>query len=238
MSSRRDFLITMGLLTAGGVVRADRLLRWSPTQSLDFQLPKLPYAYKDLAPAIDARTMEIHHTKHHQAYVNNLNKAVVGTAAEGKNLEAILAEVSKYPLPVRNNAGGHYNHSLFWTLLQAPKTDNLPKGKLLKAIKKQFGSYAAMQKVFEEAATKRFGSGWAWLVVNDGKLQIGSTPNQDNPLMDVSELKGAPILALDVWEHAYYLNYQNKRADYAKTFWQVVNWQKVTELYMAATPKK
>ena len=238
MSSRRDFLITMGLLTVGGAVRADRLLRWSPTQSLDFQLPKLPYAYKDLVPAIDARTMEIHHTKHHQAYVNNLNKAVVGTAAEGKSLEAILAEVSKYPLPVRNNAGGHYNHSLFWTLLQVPKNDNLPKGKLLRAIKKQFGSYTAMQKAFEDAATKRFGSGWAWLVVNNGKLQIGSTPNQDNPLMDVSELKGAPILALDVWEHAYYLNYQNKRADYAKAFWQLVNWQKVAGLYVSAMPKK
>lgn len=192
-----------------------------------FELPKLDYAYNALEPHIDALTMEIHHTKHHGAYVNNLNAALAGTPGEQKGLEELMAEVSKYPVAVRNNGGGHYNHSLFWKLI-GPNGGGKPTGELLAAIEKAFGSFETFKEEFSKAAATRFGSGWAWLVKQaDGKLVIGSTPNQDNPLMDVSELKGTPILGLDVWEHAYYLKYQNRRPDYIQAFWNVVDWNAV-----------
>jgi Fe-Mn family superoxide dismutase len=197
-----------------------------------FTLPELPYAKDALEPHIDALTMEIHHDKHHQAYVTNLNKAIEHTDAEKMNLEDILKNISKYPPAVRNNGGGHYNHSLFWTTM-APKAGGSPNGALGDAIKETFGSFDEFKKKFAEAGGGRFGSGWAWLVKNkEGKLQIGSTPNQDNPLMDVSELKGYPLLGLDVWEHAYYLKYQNKRPDYIQAWWNVVNWDEVTKRFL------
>jgi Fe-Mn family superoxide dismutase len=197
---------------------------------MSFELPKLSYAYEALEPHVDARTMEIHHTKHHQAYVTNLNNALAGTAAEGKSLEAMMSEISKLPAAVRNNGGGHYNHSLFWELM-APNAGGQPSGDLADAINQAFGSIDAMKAEFAKAAMGRFGSGWAWLIKHDGKLTITSTPNQDNPLMDVADVKGTPVLGLDVWEHAYYLNYQNRRADYITAWWNVVNWNKATELF-------
>jgi Fe-Mn family superoxide dismutase len=198
-----------------------------------FELPKLTYAYAALEPHIDARTMEIHHSKHHQAYVTNVNAALAGSDAEKLSIEEICKNISKFPAPVRNNGGGHYNHSLFWTLM-APNTGGEPTGDLAAAITATFGSFEEFKKLFANAGVTRFGSGWAWLIVKEGKLVISSTPNQDNPLMDVAEVKGAPILAVDVWEHAYYLNYQNRRPDYLAAFWNVVNWAEVAKLYKAA----
>ena len=198
-----------------------------------FTLPELPYAFNALEPHIDARTMEIHHGKHHQAYVNNLNNAIAGTDAEGKNLEELCASISKYPAAVRNNGGGHYNHSLFWKLMKA-NGGGEPTGAVADAIKSAFGSFEEMKTKFNAAAGGRFGSGWAWVVKNSsGKLEIGSTPNQDNPLMDVSELKGKPVLGIDVWEHAYYLNYQNRRPDYCTAWWNTINWEEVNRLFAA-----
>lgn len=194
-----------------------------------FELPKLAYSYNALEPHIDARTMEIHHTKHHQAYITNLNNAIAGTDAEKLSIEDICKNISKYPVAIRNNGGGHYNHSLFWTLM-APNAGGEPSGELASAISSAFGSFEEFKKQFATAGTGRFGSGWAWLIVNGGKLSICSTPNQDNPLMDIAEVKGTPVLALDVWEHAYYLNYQNRRPDYITAFWNVVNWNEVTKL--------
>lgn len=198
-----------------------------------FELPKLNYAYTALEPHIDARTMEIHHTKHHQAYVTNLNNAIAGSDTEKLSIEEICKNISKYPVAVRNNGGGHYNHSLFWTLL-APNAGGNPSGELAAAIDAAFGSFDEFKKQFAAAATTRFGSGWAWLIVKEGKLAITSTANQDNPLMDIAEVKGAPVLALDVWEHAYYLNYQNRRPDYIAAFWNTVNWAEATKLFAAA----
>lgn len=196
-----------------------------------FELPALPYASDALEPHIDKATMEIHHGKHHQAYVDNLNKAIAGTEAENKSLEEILANISSYPAAVRNNGGGHYNHSLFWTVL-GPNAGGEPTGELADAITEAFGSFEDFKKKFSEAGATRFGSGWAWLsVAADGKLQVSSTPNQDNPLMDVADVKGTPILGLDVWEHAYYLKYQNKRPDYIAAFWNAVDWNKVAERF-------
>lgn len=199
-----------------------------------FELPKLPYDLTALEPHIDAKTMEIHHGKHHQAYINNLNAAIEGTDLSGKSIEAIMAEISKHSMAVRNNGGGHYNHSLFWTILGA-NAGGVPTGKLMDAITSAFGSFDAFKDQFAKAGATRFGSGWAWLVVHEGRLVVTSTPNQDNPLMDVAEVKGTPILGLDVWEHAYYLHYQNRRPDYISAFWNVVNWNKVSELFEAAT---
>jgi Fe-Mn family superoxide dismutase len=199
-----------------------------------FELPKLPYDLTALEPHIDAKTMEIHHGKHHQAYINNLNAAFEGTDLSGKSIEAIMAEISKHSMAVRNNGGGHYNHSLFWTIL-GPNAGGAPTGKLMDAITSAFGSFDAFKDQFAKAGATRFGSGWAWLVVHEGRLVVTSTPNQDNPLMDVAEVKGTPILGLDVWEHAYYLHYQNRRPDYISAFWNVVNWNKVSELFEAAT---
>jgi Fe-Mn family superoxide dismutase len=194
---------------------------------MQFQLPQLEYDYKALEPHIDARTMEIHHTKHHAAYINNLNAAIEGTEMAGKTIEELLAEVSKLPVAVRNNGGGYYNHNLFWKFL-SPNGGGEPTGELRSAIEIQFGSIAQFKEEFNKAASTRFGSGWAWLVKkSDGSLAVTSTPNQDNPLMDVADIKGTPILALDVWEHAYYLNYQNRRPDYIAAFWNVINWNEV-----------
>ena len=193
-----------------------------------FSLPALPYAYNALEPHFDAMTMEIHHSRHHQAYVTNLNKAISGTPAESLSLEEIIKNISKYPTSIRNNGGGHWNHSFFWKILSPKKQQ--PSENLLSLINKDFGSLDKMQADFNAAATSRFGSGWAWLIVQDGKLKVCSTPNQDNPLMDIAEIKGKPVLGIDVWEHAYYLKYQNKRADYVKAFWNLVNWQEVEQL--------
>jgi Fe-Mn family superoxide dismutase len=192
-----------------------------------FELPKLPYDYKALEPHIDARTMEIHHSKHHQAYVTNLNNAIAGTDMEKMSIEDLCKSISKHPMPVRNNGGGHYNHSLFWTVMK-PNGGGAPSGDLATAINTAFGSFDAFKILFATAGTTRFGSGWAWLSVAGGKLSVSSTPNQDNPLMDVAETKGTPLLGMDVWEHAYYLHYQNRRPDYITAFWNVVNWDEVS----------
>jgi len=197
-----------------------------------FELPALPYAYDALEPYIDKMTMEIHHTKHHNAYVTNLNKAVDGTELADKSLEDLMANISKYPVPVRNNGGGHYNHSLFWKLMK--KGGGNPIGELATAINSTFGSLDDLKKKFNEAALGRFGSGWAWLVSSNGKLVVASTPNQDNPLMDVADVKGTPVLGLDVWEHAYYLKYQNRRNEYAENWWNVVNWDQALANYLSA----
>jgi Fe-Mn family superoxide dismutase len=191
-----------------------------------FELPALPYAFPALEPHIDARTMEIHHGKHHQAYVTNLNNAVAGTDAEKLSVEDICRSISKYPAAVRNNGGGHYNHSLFWTVMK-PGGGGEPSGMLAEAINGAFGTFDTFKQQFAAAGATRFGSGWAWLLVSEGKLIVSSTPNQDNPLMDIAEVKGTPILGLDVWEHAYYLNYQNRRPDYIGAWWNVVNWEEV-----------
>jgi Fe-Mn family superoxide dismutase len=196
-------------------------------------LPALPYAHSALEPHIDTQTMEIHHGKHHQAYVDNLNKAIEGTDAANLSLEELVKNISKYPAAVRNNGGGHFNHSLFWTVL-GPDAKAGPEGKLADAINEAFGSLDALKEKMNTAGTTRFGSGWAWLIVKDGKLEVTSTPNQDNPLMDVAEVKGTPIFGIDVWEHAYYLKYQNKRPDYLKAVWSVVNWDEVAKRYEAA----
>ncbi len=194
-----------------------------------FTLPALPYAADALEPHIDKQTMEIHHGKHHQAYVDNLNKAIAGTEHENKSLEELVANAGKISPAVRNNGGGHWNHSFFWELLSGKASK--PSGKLADAINSTFGSLEALQEKVNTAGATRFGSGWAWLIVKDGKLEVTSTPNQDNPLMDVAEVKGTPILGIDVWEHAYYLKYQNKRPDYLKAIWNVINWDKVAAHY-------
>lgn len=201
-----------------------------------FELAPLPYAVDALAPVIDSQTMTIHHGKHHRAYVDALNKAVAADAAlQGQTLEQLVANAGKYAPVVRNNAGGHWNHSFFWESMAAPEQSSGPSPQLHTAITKSFGSLDAMKAAFKQAGTGRFGSGWVWLLVKpDGALAISSTPNQDNPLMDVAEVKGQPILGNDVWEHAYYLNYQNRRADYLDAWWQVLNWDKVSQRYGAA----
>lgn len=198
-----------------------------------FTLPNLPYAADALEPHIDAQTMQIHHGKHHQAYVDNLNKAIAGTPNEGKTLEELVKHAGTISPAVRNNGGGHWNHSFFWEII-GPGAGGEPTGQLADAIKGTFGSFAEFQEKFAAAGATRFGSGWAWLIVKDGKLEVSSTPNQDNPLMDVAEVKGTPILGVDVWEHAYYLKYQNRRPEYLKAIWNVVNWKKVAELYAKA----
>lgn len=199
-----------------------------------FSLPALGYEYNALEPAIDAKTMEVHHSKHHQAYVNNLNKAVTGTKAESLTLEDLLITAGRRSDAIRNNAGGHYNHSLFWEILK-PNAQKMPLTSLRVAIDKQFGSLDSLKRAINAAATTRFGSGWAWLIVTpDKKLLVCSSPNQDNPIMDASKERGIPILGIDVWEHAYYLKYQNKRADYLTSVWNVVDWGVVEKKYEAA----
>lgn len=202
-----------------------------------FSLPALTYATNALEPHIDAKTMEIHHGKHHAAYVNNLNKALEGKSdLESKTLEQLISKIADIPeairSAVRNNGGGHWNHAMFWKILSA-KGGGKPTGELALAIDRDFGNFETFKEKFGQAATTRFGSGWAWLVVSGGKLVIGSTPNQDNPLMDVSDLKGKPVFGLDVWEHAYYLNYQNRRPDYIAAFWNIIDWDAVNKNYIA-----
>jgi len=204
-----------------------------------YALPKLPYAYNALEPSIDARTMEIHHTKHHQAYIDKVNAAIAGTDLESKSIEELIADMSAVPADkkgaVRNNGGGHANHSLFWTIM-GPGKGGAPSGELAAAIDSAFGSFQTFKEKFADAAATRFGSGWAWLIVDGGKLKIGSTANQDSPLMGeaVAGVGGTPILGLDVWEHAYYLNYQNRRPDYVSSFWNVVDWDAVSARFKAA----
>lgn len=238
-NGRRDFLKKGALLTLGAI--AASAISEKATAAIDkletlghehFTLPQLPYGYDALEPHIDKMTMEIHHSKHHKTYVDNLNKALDEAHVHTHSIEEVMKNVSKMTPAVRNNGGGHYNHSLFWKLMK-PNGGGEPKGDLADAIKRDFGSFEKFREQFNDAASKRFGSGWAWLVKQDGKLVIGSTPNQDNPLMDVAEIKGVPILGLDVWEHAYYLKHQNKRADYIKSWWNVVNWEEAQKLFAA-----
>jgi Fe-Mn family superoxide dismutase len=198
---------------------------------MSFKLPELSYDYNALEPYIDARTMEIHHSKHHAAYTANLNKAVEGTSLEGASIEEIFAGVSAHPTAVRNNGGGFFNHNVFWSVM-GPNGGGEPSGELLEAINGTFGSFADFKSKFSTAAATRFGSGWAWLVKQaDGSLVVNSTPNQDNPLMDIAEVKGTPLLTIDVWEHAYYLHYQNRRPEYIEAFWNVVNWEEVARRF-------
>ena len=199
-----------------------------------FTLAPLPYDSNALEPYIDARTMEIHHDKHHATYTNNLNAAIEGTNLEGKSIEDILAQVSKHSPAIRNNGGGYYNHNLFWEIM-GPNAGGEPTGDLATDINERFGGFAEFKEAFTKAGTTQFGSGWAWLIVDQsGALAVTSTPNQDNPLMDVSPVRGTPILGLDVWEHAYYLNYQNRRPDYITAFWNVINWKEVAKRYKVA----
>jgi Fe-Mn family superoxide dismutase len=230
---RREFIRTAATIAAVGAVigpiedvLARNLTPVDPAEG-EFILPPLPYAYDALEPHIDRMTMEIHHTKHHQAYINNLNKAMKEGGIPFGDLDGILYQISKFPAAVRNNGGGHWNHSFFWKLMK-PGGGGAPGGKIAEAINQSFGSFDEFRTRLNEAGMKRFGSGWAWLVKdNEGKLVIGSTPNQDNPLMDVSDLKGVPLLGIDVWEHAYYLKYQNKRGDYLSAWWNVIDWDQV-----------
>lgn len=236
-NSRRDFLkktATLGLAGIAASIIPGNMLGATESSPLfdnnkKFTLPELPYKYDALEPNIDRLTMEVHHGKHHAAYVDKLNKALEGKNNE-KGIEEICRKISKYDMAVRNNGGGHYNHSLFWKLMK-PNGGGTPTGKVAEEINTTFGSFESFKTKFNETAGKHFGSGWAWLVMNQsGKLEIGATPNQDNPLMDISNFKGEPILALDVWEHAYYLKHQNKRADYINSWWNVVNWDEANRL--------
>jgi Fe-Mn family superoxide dismutase len=217
-----------------GIIKSTINFQTTKIIIMAFQLPALPYATDALEPNIDKLTMEIHHGKHHNAYVTNLNAAIAGTDADTLSIEDIIKNISKYPMAVRNNGGGHFNHSLFWTLL-APNAGGAPTGEIAAAITKAFGSFDAFKEEFSKAGVTRFGSGWAWLIVKaDGSLAVTSTPNQDNTLMDIAEVKGTPVLALDVWEHAYYLHYQNRRPDYIAAFWNLVNWDEVNKRFAAA----
>ncbi|HZH87765.1 MAG TPA: superoxide dismutase [Chitinophagaceae bacterium] len=200
---------------------------------MNFKLDPLPYDSASLEPHIDQKTMEIHHGRHHNAYVTNLNKALEGNqAAANKSLEDLMKEISNFGAGVRNNGGGHYNHSLFWSILSGEPTK--PSENLQKAIEAKFGNLEAMKEKINQAGATRFGSGWAWLIVKDGELEVTSTPNQDNPLMDIAEVKGTPIIGIDVWEHAYYLKYENKRPDYLSAIWNVINWDEVSRRYEEA----
>jgi len=198
---------------------------------MSFKLPDLSYDYNALEPYIDARTMEIHHSKHHAGYTNNLNNAIAGTSLEGKSIEEILSSVSDHAVAIRNNGGGFYNHNLYWAVM-GPNGGGEPTGDLASAIANTFGSFDEFKSQFSTAAATRFGSGWAWLVrKSDGSLAVTSTPNQDNPVMDIAEVKGTPILGIDVWEHAYYLKYQNRRPEYIEAFWNVINWEEVAKRF-------
>jgi superoxide dismutase, Fe-Mn family len=237
---RRKFVKSVGLVTAAAYVSPKVIGNNQVTVSNPgndsapaLEFPALPYAYDALEPYIDARTMEIHYDKHHRAYFTNYVNAIKGTPLEGMAVTEVFASISKQPDAVRNNGGGYYNHIFFWNNLAAKSAG--PSAELSAAISKSFGSFDKFRETFSTAGKTRFGSGWAWLYLNSDKnLVVGSTPNQDNPLMDISTVKGTPILTLDVWEHAYYLKYQNKRADYIDAFWNVVNWEEVNKRYAAA----
>jgi len=226
-STRRSFIRKTAFATAAipvlGSVNSFALAADEP-----FSLPPLRYSHDALEPYIDTLTMQIHHGKHHQGYVNNLNKAVADAGIKNPDLVSLLKTASKQPLAIRNNGGGHYNHSMFWELM-TPAGGGEPKGPVSDAINASFGSFSGFREKFNAAAGTRFGSGWAWLLAEGNKLTIGSTPNQDNPLMDISEIKGTPIMGIDVWEHAYYLKYQNKRADYVNAWWSLINWDEVNK---------
>ena len=239
---RRGFIKTSvkaGIITGIGITSAGSFLETfagarnlsKPGLKTGFDQTPLAYAYDALENVIDAKTMEIHYTKHAAAYSKNLKEAAQAEGADGKSVEEILANISKYSVKMRNNGGGHYNHEMFWKCMRAPQNKNLPEGKLSSAINAAFGSLENFKKEFNQAASTRFGSGWAWLYSDNKTLKIGSTPNQDNPLMNISDIKGFPILGLDVWEHAYYLKYQNRRADYIENWWKVVNWNYVAERF-------
>ncbi len=240
-TSRRDFIATTATVGIGTMIAASAPAKLfaagnegDHSNALGFDQSPLPYAYPALEPSIDAMTMEIHYTKHAAAYSKALKEAAAAEKADKKSVEDILAGISKYTPKMRNNAGGHYNHELFWKSL-TPKTGTAPSEKLAAAITKEFGSLDAFKTKFSEAAKTRFGSGWAWLLVGaDKKLVISSTPNQDNPLMDLAEAKGTPLFGLDVWEHAYYLKYQNKRPDYIEAFWKILNWEFVSQRFEGA----
>lgn len=228
-------LLTVLFLTGTSFV-TDVPFNTDREENSGFVLAPLPYPYNALEPYIDARTMEIHHSRHHAAYVNNLNRALEGTPGIELPLETLMAGISNYSMAVRNNGGGHYNHELFWNIM-SPKGGGEPAGEFAEKIKKTFGSFEQMKDEFNKAALGQFGSGWAWLIVQNGKLKITATPNQDNPLMDIVSEKGYPLMGVDVWEHAYYLNYQNRRGDYVSAFWNLVNWPYVTERYNDAIKK-
>ncbi len=228
-TQRRDF-IKLSALGLGAVFSVGPFTKGYSYLLNDtkYELPPLPYATSALEPYIDEQTMQIHHDRHHAGYVKNLNSAVESDGLSAISLDELLRGVSKYSNAIRNNGGGHYNHSLFWKLM-TPAGGGDPSGPIADAIDASFGSFEKFQELFNNAAKTRFGSGWAWLVSNNGKLEVGSTPNQDNPLMDVSDLKGFPLIGIDVWEHAYYLKYQNKRGDYIDSWWRVINWNEVNK---------
>ena len=236
--NRKKFLTSLGLLTISSSIKKAEAITQNFNQSIirsntmsKFELAPLPYAFNALEPHIDARTMEIHHDKHHAAYVNNLNKALEGNSdLTGKSLEDMFKTISKLPGAIRNNGGGHYNHEMFWNIM-GPNKGGLPTGPLADAINGTFTSFDKFKELMNNAGVTRFGSGWAWLVLSDGKLVVSSTPNQDNPLMDVADVKGYPIFGIDVWEHAYYLNYQNRRPDYLNAWWNVVDWDVVAKRF-------
>jgi Fe-Mn family superoxide dismutase len=228
--NRRDFIRTTvlgsaAILASTSLAKGINILEGEAS----FELPPLPYAFEALEPYIDKRTMQIHHDKHHAGYVRKFNSAVKENDLNGKSIEQLLGEISKYPDSVRNNGGGHFNHSLYWKVM-TPAGGGEPRGPLADAINGSFGDFTKFQELFSNAASKRFGSGWAWLYVDSkGKLVVGSTPNQDNPLMNDAEISGTPILGIDVWEHAYYLKYQNKRSEYVKNWWRTINWNEVSK---------
>ncbi|TVR74585.1 MAG: superoxide dismutase [Marinilabiliales bacterium] len=242
---KRTF-IKKGLLGLGGIISAPLMAKGQGTYAANrlsqeepagskFSLPSLPYSYDALEPHIDAQTMNIHHTRHHQAYVNNLNNALKGTGSEEMTLEDINRNISSFNMAVRNNGGGHFNHNLFWEVM-SPNGGGRPSGELMSAINGSFGSFEKFRELFSNAAATRFGSGWAWLIASEGRLKVTSTPNQDNPLMDIIPAgeQGVPVLGIDVWEHAYYLRYQNRRGDYISAFWEVINWNAVAEKLKSA----
>lgn len=237
-TTRRKFLETTGLVATAAAISpfirsAEAAISAVSITDAPFTLPTLSYDYKALEPHIDAQTMEIHHSRHHKAYVDKLNDAIIQAKLDKPDLDTLMRNISKYSTAIRNNGGGHWNHSMFWQIMK-PGGGGAPSGDLATAINTAFGSFDEFKTKFNAAAMSRFGSGWAWLVVRDGKLEIGSTPNQDNPLMDVSDFKGTPLLALDVWEHAYYLKYQNKRADYVQAWWNLIHWDEVTRRFKKA----
>jgi len=236
---KRTFLKRTALLGVAGMAAtsgfAGKILKPLPRRFAGFQgerflLPELPYAYNALEPYIDAMTMEIHHSKHHAAYTANFNKAIAGTEYADWAIKDMFAKISTLPVAIRNNGGGYFNHKLFWKVM-SPTGGGQPQGDLMDAINSNFGSFDKFKETFSDAAATRFGAGWAWLVVSGNELKICSTPNQDNPLMDIAEVQGTPILTLDVWEHAYYLKYQNRRTDYIAAFWNVINWDLVAEKF-------
>jgi superoxide dismutase, Fe-Mn family len=241
---RRNFIKTIPLSISLATVTSEMMSQTSTNtifqtkntnNIMAFELPALPYAFNALEPHIDAKTMEIHHGKHHNAYVTNLNNAVAADAtAQGKSLEDLIAHISKFPMAIRNNGGGHWNHSMFWSIM-SPNGGGEPKGEIALAINGAFGSFENFKKEFSNAGATRFGSGWAWLSVDANKnLFVSSTPNQDNPLMDIADKKGTPVLGMDVWEHAYYLHYQNRRPDYMAAFYNVINWEEVNARFKKA----